>query len=77
MYIWLEKFDTLKKSTKVVCSKEAIEIILPVIDDSMIHNEIFNRSLKLANTGRNGKVITALHPTLNSPKTSHQNVLVQ
>ncbi|ARK11081.1 RNA-binding domain-containing protein [Fibrella sp. ES10-3-2-2] len=65
MYIWLEKFDSLKKLTKVVCSKEVIEIVLPIVNDSSLHAEIFNRSLSLINTNRNGKAIPPLQSYLN------------
>ncbi|SHL04609.1 ATP-binding protein [Flavobacterium chilense] len=46
-YIWLETLDTIKDSHKVVFSKEAINMVVQVIDDSSLHKTVFKRNLEL------------------------------
>lgn len=48
-YIWLESFDTIKNVHKVVCSKEAIDEILKVINEQSLHRTIFKKDLELNN----------------------------
>ncbi|HTN00041.1 MAG TPA: ATP-binding protein [Pedobacter sp.] len=45
-FIWLENFDKIKKSHKVVCSDKAIEKLVEIIDNKDLHMSIFSRNLK-------------------------------
>lgn len=44
-FIWLERFDKLKNSFKVVCSEEAIPEIVAVLSDLSNHIKIFKKEL--------------------------------
>jgi hypothetical protein len=44
-FIWLEKFDKLKGLNKVVCSEEAIELIVEIVNQESLHEKIFNKTL--------------------------------
>lgn len=44
-YIWLESFDKIKSTYKVVCSEEAITPIVEIIADPANHISIFGKNL--------------------------------
>lgn len=44
-YIWLENFDKIKGTHKVVCSEKVIEKLVEIIDNKDIHITIFSRGL--------------------------------
>lgn len=46
-FIWLENFDKIKNVHKVVVSENAIDEVLQIINDSSIHEIVFNRKLAL------------------------------
>lgn len=46
-YIWLETLDTIKHSHKVVFSKEAIDKVVEVINNTALHKAVFKRNLEL------------------------------
>ncbi|MEA4809393.1 hypothetical protein SDC9_25933 [bioreactor metagenome] len=46
-YIWLESFDKIKKTFKVVCSENAIEPIIETLNDQLKHVEVFGKTLTL------------------------------
>lgn len=43
--IWIETFDKIKNSSKIVFSERAINEILKVVEDSSLHPIVFNRNL--------------------------------
>lgn len=44
-FIWVESFDKIKNTTKVVCSEEAIEEILTIVNNQDLHQTVFGRIL--------------------------------
>lgn len=46
-YIWDERLDTLKDSHKVVFSKEAVDKVVEIVNNTSLHQTIFKRNLRL------------------------------
>jgi hypothetical protein len=46
-FIWIEKTDKLSERTKVFFSEEAVPELLTVIDNNILQNEIYGKSLSL------------------------------
>lgn len=46
-FIWVESFDTIKNIHKVVCSKDAIDAVVKIIQNQTLHGEIFGKNLDL------------------------------
>lgn len=49
-YIWIENIDTIKQKIKVVFSKEAINLLIEVINNNDVHVKIFGKNLNLITT---------------------------
>ncbi|MBO6185507.1 MAG: ATP-binding protein [Chryseobacterium sp.] len=51
-YIWIENIDTIKQKIKVVFSKEAINLLIDVINNNNFHVKIFGKNLNLITTNK-------------------------
>jgi hypothetical protein len=46
-FIWVEKLDEIKNTTKIFFSPKAIEEVVSVINNEKLHESIFNKKLTL------------------------------